>query len=318
MSWQQIDTALRASNSILISAHVNPDGDCIGAQMALAWYCKSLGKEVRVYNKTNPPKKFRFLDGWEIVSDEVPRRDWDTFVILDSSNPQRLGWDVSTISANTVIDIDHHRDNYRGGDINMVDPSAAATSLLLCEFFVAIKADFPIHVAEALYVGLISDTGGFRFANTDSRVLRAAADLVDRGVEPQKLNKQLFATFTSAGLALRAKVWQTLEYHFDGKLCLLVLDSSLIDKMGADYGDLEGMSDQTLGAEGVQVGMLIKIKGVETHFSMRSNGLVDVGIIAQNVPGGGGHACAAGCTLEMPFEEAKSKMLGFIEIALRG
>ncbi len=313
MTWKNLQEAIAKNSSFIISSHVNQDGDCIGSQLSLYWYLESLGKKVYIYNKDCVPAKFRYLKNSDKIMNTPPAEHYDALFVLDSSNPTRTGWDEWREAADELIIIDHHRDNSKEGVVNIVDYEAAATSEIIYHFYNDTGVDFPSYVADTLYVGILTDTGGFQFSNTSSSILRACADLIDRGADYVKNYKQSYASYSRPGLMLRSKIWSTLEYHFDNKLAVMEMDTGLIEEMGADYGDIEGMSDQALTASGVEVGLFIKYHEDGTHFSLRSSGGVDVGNVAKNIPGGGGHAFAAGCTIEAPYKEAKAYMLSLLE-----
>jgi phosphoesterase RecJ-like protein len=311
MTWAKLRDLAEGNNRILISAHVNPDGDSIGSQLAFYWYLRSLGKEATVYDRDSVPAKLAFLGDAEVITTVRPPGPFDVFVVLDSSNPNRLGWEGTASVAPLVVNIDHHRDNTHFGDCRVVDTDAAATGELIYRFFGDQGIDYPPAVAEALYTAIMTDTGGFRFANTNGRVLRTCAELADRGADCARAHRCVYASHSPNGLLLRARIWSTLRFHFGTRLCTMELPVAAIEELGAGYGDAEGMADMTVTATGTEVGMLIKYTATESHFSLRSNGNVDVGTIARDM-GGGGHECAAGCTLELPLEPARHHMFELI------
>jgi phosphoesterase RecJ-like protein len=212
-----------------------------------------------------------------------------------------------------VINIDHHRDNTLFGDVNIVQTNAAATAELVYHFLVHNNSDFPPHVAESLYTAIMTDTGGFRFSNTNSGILRICADLADRGASCSKVYERVYSSHSQRALLLQSRIWSTLKFFFDGKVCSMELPLSIIDELGAQYSDSEGMVDYTITAEGVEIGIMAKHTEKETHFSLRSKGKIDVGKIAQKITGGGGHSSAAGCTIEKPYPEALAEMLKILE-----
>lgn len=316
MIWDDLRSFIDKHNKFLISSHMSLDGDSIGSQLAFFWYLSSLGKEVTMCNHDPVPAKFKFLHNSEKMTVLPPQGSFDVLVILDCSNPKRLGWDINTISASNIINIDHHRDNTRFGTIDLVDTGAAATGEIIYDHFLHCGLSIPPFVAEALYTAIMTDTGGFRFSNTNSRILRKCADLSDIGANCAKVYERVYASHSQNALLLQSRIWSTLHFLMDGKVCIMEMAYSLINELGAQYSDSEGMSDFTSTAEGVYVGMLIKHNEKETHFSLRSKGKVDVGKIAQKIPGGGGHSNAAGCTIELPYAQALAKMLSIIETEL--
>ncbi len=311
-TWNELFALLRDHRSFLISSHVNPDGDCIGSQLALAWYLRSRGKEVVVYNADAVPNKLAFLEGSDLITNQRPARTFDVVAVVDASNPDRLGWTGYQSFAPKTVNIDHHRDNTRFADLNIVTPEVAATGVLLYQFFTSLSIEPPPAVAQALYAAIMTDTGGFRFGNTNGQVLRICADLADKGANCAEVYKRIYASYTPAGLILKSRIWSSLRFYNDNRVCSMEMPLDLAKQTGATYGDSEGMADYTIVAEGVEVGMLLKFNQEKTHFSLRSTGRVDVGKIARGISGGGGHSNAAGCTMQLPIEEARVAMLAII------
>lgn len=314
MNWNDIAHICHHNTTFLISSHVSMDGDSVGSQLAVYWYLRSLGKHVEIWDKDPVPRKFSFLGDVEVIHQgPIPQKSYDVFIILDCSSMARVGYDVRSLpEVRHIVNIDHHQDNKQFGDVNVVWTTSAATGELVYSFFESQGIDFPLHVAQALYTAIMTDTGGFRFSNTTARVFRICADLVERGVEGNEVYRRLFDSHTREGLILWSRVWSTLRYHFAGKVCTIELPLHLVDELGAMPCDTEGIADYTVMANGVEIGMFIKYNDHETHFSLRSRGHVDVGAIAQKVAGGGGHASAAGCTIPQPWLRAKEEMFSII------
>jgi bifunctional oligoribonuclease and PAP phosphatase NrnA len=317
MTWDNLKNCIERHESFCISSHLSLDGDCVGSQVAFYWYLRSLGKTAVVYNKDPLPAKFSFLHGVDCIGTAVPAAPYDALVVLDCSNPSRLGWDLrNALKDLPIINIDHHRDNTNFGTVNIVDGKASATGQILYRFFTENKIDFPPHVSDALYAAILTDTGGFRFPNTNASVLAICADLAARGANPSSIYENIYASHSLPGLMLHARIWSTLRYHCGGRVSTMELPYSLVQELGAVSSDSEGMSDCTIMAGDVEVGMLIKHNEKESHFSLRSKGRIDVGKIAQKIQGGGGHSSAAGCTIKQPFAPALAQMLGIIQEAL--
>ncbi len=318
MIWTDLSNLIAESNSFLICSHVSHDADNIGSQLSFYWYLKSLGKDVEIFNVDVVPRKFNFYTNIDQVSNTEPNRRFDVFVLLDSSNLSRSGWDKAATIADKIIDIDHHRDNNLFGTVSCVDTTAAATCQIVYRFFKENNIDFPEYVAEALYGGILADTGGFQFDNTSPEIFEIAADLSRRGVSTAKVYKKLYASNSIAGLTVRSIVWSTLKFYENNRVGIMVLEEGLLEKYGADRGDLEGMSDMAMTAEGVEVGIFAKPIGNEIRFSLRSVGTVDVGMIAASFSGGGGHKAASGCTsVDLSLEQAVDALLTLIRAELK-
>jgi phosphoesterase RecJ-like protein len=308
-----LNSAIDANDSFLISSHESLDGDCVGSQLAFLWYLKSKGKKAVCYCADPLPQKFAFLENSEFITQVKPQETFDVLMILDCSNVKRLGWDGQEAIAKMIINIDHHRDNTNFGALNFVNPAAAAAGEVIFSFFKENAVAIPKSVALALYTAIMTDTGGFRFCNTSASVLRACSELAELGVDCSGTYEKIYSSHTPQGLTLQSRIWSSLKFHLHGRVCSMDMPLSLLDEIGAVYSDSEGMVDHTVTAQGVEVGIMTKHAPGETHISLRSTGRVDVGKIAKSVSGGGGHNCAAGCTLKMPYEEAMAQMLGILE-----
>jgi bifunctional oligoribonuclease and PAP phosphatase NrnA len=318
MTWSDLRNFIDGHTSFLISSHLSLDGDCVGSELAFSWYLVSLGKKAVIYNQDPVPAKFAFLrDAGRISTGVPPSGGFDALAVLDCSNPRRLGWDPGALSDLPSVNIDHHRDNTRFGTVNIVDTHASATGALICRFFRDERIDFPPHVAEALYAAILTDTGGFRFPNTTAAILRTCAELADKGADPSKVYEKIYASHSATALLLQSRVWSTLAFYLDGKVCCMEMPLALLDELGAPYSDSEGLADCTITGSDVEVGILIKYTETETHFSLRSKGSVDVGRIAQKIKGGGGHSSAAGCTIMLPHGAAFEQMLSIVRQELR-
>jgi phosphoesterase RecJ-like protein len=309
MTWSDLSSVIERNSSFLISSHMSLDGDSIGSELAFLWYLRSLSKKVVVYNHEPVPPKFQFLEDSGLLRNEKPSQRFDVLLVLDCSNPKRLGWDGATSAASVIVNIDHHRDNVNFGNINIIRGDASATGQIIYDYFSSLRLEFPVSVAEALYTAILTDTGGFRFSNTTSAVLTICADLCSRGASCSKIYNLVYTSLSRSGLMLQARIWSTLTFYHGGAVCSMEMPYTLIEEVGATYGDSEGMADLTIIAAGVEVGMLIKYGPTQTHFSLRSTGRIDVGRIAKSIEEGGGHSSAAGCTMSIPFAEAKPKML---------
>jgi bifunctional oligoribonuclease and PAP phosphatase NrnA len=312
MIWDDFCRLVNENQRFLISSHLSLDGDSVGSQLAMVWYLTSRKKQVYVYNCDPVPRKFLFMENTEAISTIQPDEMPEVLIILDCSNLHRLGWNISRMPP-IIVNIDHHRDNTRFGTLNVIDDHAAATGAIIYNFFKECNISFPMHVAEALYTAIMTDTGGFRFSNTTSNILRICADLVDFGADSSKIYEKVYASYSPQALLLQARIWSTLKYYLNGKVCCMEMPLSILDEIGAVYSDSEGMADHTITVEGVEVGIMVKYSDTESHFSLRSKGNIDVGKIAQKIPGGGGHFSAAGCTINKPFHTAFPFLLDILK-----
>ena len=189
--------ALAAADRVLIATHENPDGDAIGSMTAAAGGLRQLGKEVRMYLEpaSTIPHEVSFLDteGLERDTDPADVAGW-TLLVVDCGNERRLGelHEALRASAGTVVDVDHHHDNSRFGDVNVVDGHASSTAEILARIFDGLGVEITPKIAEALYVGLVTDTGRFQYRTTSPEALRLAARLVEAGTDVHKVFERVF------------------------------------------------------------------------------------------------------------------------------
>ena len=232
MTWSELTENISNNGSFLISSHASLDGDCIGSELAMSWYLKSVGKKVTVFNHESVPQKFAFLQGASELTKDRPDGRFDVLLVLDCSNPKRLGWEGFEGMADLVINIDHHRDNTFFGAVNIVRNNAAATGQIIHDFFSSSAIDYPPTVAQALYTAILTDTGGFRFSNTSGDVLRICADLCDRGANASDIYDKVYESISPQGMvacnrAFGRRSLFTIMQPFVPWKCLMTLSNRL-------------------------------------------------------------------------------------------
>ncbi|MBR3722788.1 MAG: bifunctional oligoribonuclease/PAP phosphatase NrnA [Selenomonadaceae bacterium] len=301
---------LKAAKKIAITAHTNPDGDAIGSTLAMMRALKNAGKEAFVLIDDELPRHLSCLPGFnEIIRpNETDKITADILLVLDTAT-DRIGCVEKIVSAK-ILNIDHHVTNKGEHEATYVDATAAATAEIVFDLLKLMEVPLDIDIANCLYLGMATDTGFFKYANTKSRTLKAAADCLDAGVRPNEISEfteqKSFETVHTMVLALN-----TIELFANGKAAGIFLDEELTNKAETT----EGFIDQIRIIEGVDIAVLLKCKKAgECRVSMRSKGK-DVAKIAESF-GGGGHVRAAGATLKLPFEEAKRTIIDAITKAL--
>ncbi len=326
IDWSPIREAIEEGRNFLITSHVNPEADAIGSMVALARFLQGLSQSVRMVSPSAIPESCRFLDpAGEIVLFDPSRADAllraaDVVFIVDLSCWSQLGSFADPLKESSArrICIDHHQDPDEDiASVLIRDPSAAAAGVLIYELIRDLDGDMTPAIAEALYAAIITDTGSFRFANTDARALRIGADLVERGVRPELVYQKVFENRKWASAKLLAPVFTTLGKSVNGKLAWISATRKMLTETGANQGDMDGFIDQIRAIRGVEVCVFFKEadEGV-VRVSLRSNGSVDVQRFAQSL-GGGGHTRAAGLTVEGTVEEAIGKVIAGLESLVR-
>lgn len=302
---------LLAAQKLLITAHVNPDGDAIGSTLALAAFLRGRGKEAIVMIDDRLPKNLSFLPGYDkIVRPEEGRKsDAELLVILDTSL-DRIGEVEKAAEGLPVLNIDHHISNDGKADF-LYNDNRAATAEIVFEIVDRFGGEFTPEIAIPLYTGLATDTGFFKFSNTRPETLRAAARLLEAGVRPEKVSEALEEK-PEALVRGQAAALQTMELSYGGRVAGLYLDKEL----AASLESTEGFIDFVRVIEGVDIAVLVKC--MDENFcrvSVRSKG-IDVSKVAMKF-GGGGHIRAAGFSVKKPLAEAKKDVLEALGEALK-
>ena len=309
---EEIAALLLAQDKLVLCPHVSPDGDALGSTLALKMALEKAGKKVTVMVDDDVPKAFGFLPQIDCfvkpADDEVVEAD--LLVVLDASSLDRIGKVAQAVKAKAVANIDHHISNTQFADYLYLNTEAAATAEILCNLVEKLGITPDKDLATCLYTGIYTDCGSFRYANTTPGTMRAAAKLLEYGARPNEISDAL-GTNTRANIEMLGKVLQTLAFYNDGKISTLEINSDLYDK---DV-NTDNFISFARYIEGVDVAVLFKaVEPAVTRVSMRSQD-TDVAAIALSF-GGGGHIRAAGCTVELPLEQAKAKVLEAIGKAL--
>ncbi len=297
--------ALAAADRVLIATHENPDGDAIGSMAAAAGALRSLGKDVRMYLEPESviPHEVAFLDtdGLERTVDPDSLDGW-TLLALDCGNERRLGAQYPDLLSrcSPVIDVDHHHDNSRFGGVNLIDGGASSTAEILVRIFDGLGVEMTPAIAEALYVGLVTDTGRFQYRTTSPAALRLGARLVESGVDVHRVFERVFESIQPGKLRLLGRVIDHAVPYCDGRLLISHVTRDDLALVEGDEATTEGLIDHLRAVEGVQVAGLIREQVpladgslIPNRVSLRSRGLIDVSVIAR-LSNGGGHKQAAG------------------------
>lgn len=318
-------TALSRAQRVLLTTHVNADGDGAGCEVAVAEWLRWQGKDAWIVNPTPFPETFAFLlrdphwclDPGSPRAEEVARAA-DLALILDTSEPSRIGRVVHLIGDVPRMVIDHHPPGPGSvSGITLIDPEAGATGELVYDLISSSGKDWPPGVAPGLYVAILTDTGSFRFSNASPRIHRIAAELLERDVDPERTYRRVYADFPVRRLRLLHASLGQLEVDPGGDLAWMTVPASAYQALSATPDDLEGLVDYPRDLEGVQVGVLFREtpKGA-TKVSFRSTGNVDVNLLARGF-GGGGHAKASGALIDGPLEEVRETVLNVTREAIR-
>ncbi len=316
-AFAAIKKALKSAESALVVSHVDPDGDSIGSMIALGMVLEKMGLKADLYSEDGIPRIYRFLPGADRVVKELdPRRRYDLLFAVDSSDIKRLGDKVPFRKiAKTVINIDHHPDNTKYGDINYVEKSSS-TAELLYKLIKHFKLPIDREIAGNLYVALITDTGNYRYENTSVTTFDMAKEMLKAGVDTHAITTRIYDTKSIASVRLQAAALATLKATPDRKAAWAVVSKEMMERSGAKSEDLVGLVDQIRSIDGVEVAILFREDDGKVKVNFRSKEKVSVSAIAKRF-GGGGHIRAAGATLAGDLESAQKKVIAEVEKYLK-
>lgn len=289
---------VKTRRRFLVATHRNPDGDALGSALALGLGLERLGKSVTIYNADPVPYSLRFLPGAGRVTSHLSSRErFDASFVVDCSELGRVGEVFLSARKNlgTVILLDHHARGKRGGDIRVVDKKAASSGVVVHRLLSRLKVKISTAIATNLYVTLVADTGGFRYANTTSSVLSLASDLIQAGAVPDRINRALHESEPLPRLKLLAQALKRIELHADGRIGVVTVTQGMLRKAGATLEMADDFVDYPRSLASVEVAVLLRESPQGWRVSLRSKKRVDVGRMAALL-GGGGHVRAAGFT----------------------
>jgi nanoRNase/pAp phosphatase (c-di-AMP/oligoRNAs hydrolase) len=321
--WKEVSSFIRAHQSFIVTTHIHPEGDAIGSEVAMAAFLKDLGKRAIIVNSSPTPSDCLFLPLAEEIkvypSEYQPEMiaDADAVIIVDVNNWHHLGpfGDEMRRSPKPRVCIDHHQGrDEEFADIIVTDTEAAAAGLMVYDLIKYMAGTITQPIANAIYAAILTDTGSFRFSNTDERAFRAAADLCTLGVVPFDIYKKAFAKSWGAA-RLVGPALSTLESTADGRIAWIQVTRRMLEESGAEYEDSDSLLELVRPVRGVELCIAFKeVAGGKVKVSLRSNGGIDAFAIAKR-HGGGGHRMAAGMTTDGPMTEAIAVLVAECERA---
>ncbi len=299
---KDICSELKQKDKFLVISHASPDGDTLGSATALIRALRDMGKKADFSCDDVIDDKYAYLfEGLDNIG-FAP----EYYVSVDVASPQLLGKN-SEYEMDMVID--HHAINSLQGKIKFVDSTAATNTLIIFEIIKELGVKVCNKIADSLFTGLTTDTGCFKYSNTDPRTHRAAADLIEAGANAYSINKVMFDNKTKSGLKAEQYVFSNLEFHLDDKVVIAYMPQSLFTETGATEADLEGIPSMVRGIEGVRLAVTLKEKDTGLwKASVRGVAPYNAGKLCENL-GGGGHPGAGGCALTTSLEESRARLL---------
>jgi phosphoesterase RecJ-like protein len=278
-------------------SHVKPDGDTLGAGLALGLALKQLGKRVGYFQQDPVPRNLRFLPDAEFVARAVPADlPADTlWVFCDMSDFSRAGEFLPQIARENMLDIDHHLGNSHFGGLNYVIPTEASTGTCVLRLLHALDVEITPAIATCILTTIMTDTGAFMHTNTTADVLRMSAEMVELGADKPLITEEIFANKRFAATKLLGMALERAVLEDDGRYCWTVVDQAMLDNVQGDGEDTEEIIQHLRAVEGVEAAALFKDYDGAVRVSLRSSGRVNVQAAAATL-GGGGHFMASGLT----------------------
>lgn len=308
---------LERHRSFVLTTHVNPDGDAIGSEVAMSRWLRARGKSARILNDSPTPAAFGWLvageaiDTYEEALCEKRFEEADALLVLDTGNRQRIGRLARHLDRHVlpIAVVDHHVTHDGFGQVNVIEPQLASTASLVFELMAEAGVPLDLLSAEALYVGLFTDTGNFRYSNTDARAHRMAAALVEAGVDPSDVTSRVHATAPAGRLRFFGEALAALQMLEGGRLAVVEAGPEQFAKHGLAGADTEGLVDMPRAIAGVEVVALFsEVEPGKVKVSLRSTGNVTIDQVCSRF-GGGGHPHAAGVQMRGSREDAKARIL---------
>ncbi len=305
---------LLSKDKILILTHRSPDGDTIGSGYALAMALRKLGKNVKV-DCTDPfPEKYSYF------TDKLEKLEFDEeFVVsVDIADTKLLGEKLSDYADKIDLCIDHHGSNTKYAKEYYVEASAAAAAQVIAKLIRLMNVEFDKDIANAIYTGITTDTGCFRYTNVTAETHRIAADMIDCGAESGMINRLMFETKSRSRLEIERRVMDSIQFYLDGRCAIAYATIDMMKESGAVDSDMEGVSSLPRQIEGVMAGITLREKNNgKFKVSVRTTDELDASAICANF-GGGGHKAAAGCMITGTLNEAIEQIIEVVRQALEG
>ena len=308
---QAVADALRSNDRFLLVTHENPDGDALGSLLATKLALDAMGKdsEMYLYGDAPLPREYAFLGLEGILREPPPDADERVLVALDCANAERIGQDLTLLErAPLTLDIDHHHDNTRFGDITLVVPNASSTGEVLRDVFAELDVELTVKIAVALYTAVVTDTGRFQYTNTTPKAFRLAAELVEAGVDVHRIFQALYASIDFIKFKLIGKASERAQVLEGGRLVISYLERSDFTELGAAEAYAEGVIDSLRAIDGAEMVALIREPPRSDDAPARKVSLrssvdeIDVSAIARKSDGGG-HRQAAGFSSDASVDE---------------
>jgi len=320
VDWTPVRDALMASRKVHVVAHVCPDSDTIGSQIALSALLRALGVDVVMHNVDAVPRICRYLPTSELITsgkDFSHLSDCDTIVSVDAGSFSRLGLPKSYVQGKTMVNIDHHASNTDYADINKVDARYCATGAMMYDLIQACDVPLNSTMAASIYAAVVTDTSSFRNITTTADTHRMVAELLDAGADVAQASQEIYQNFRKERFDLLRDALDSLTLEHDGRSAWIAVPCHLYEASGMTGEDSEGFIDYARNIAGVRIAVFLREESPECwKMSFRSVPPYDVGRLASGL-GGGGHQYAAGCMIHGSFQHVREQVCDAIGACLQ-
>ena len=315
--------SIKAAGRILVTSHTDPDGDAVGSLLAMGMALIRLGKQTTLYNESPIPAVYQFLPCVGRIQRHLEASTaYDAAVVLDCGDLPRMGEGWRTVSrVPVIINLDHHISNTGFGNFSLVDGQACATAEIVFRLIRALAVPLDRDIATRIYTGILTDTGSFRFSNTNTAAFAISREMTELGVDPYNVAQHVFGSYSLGRIKLLNLALNSIEISRNGKLSLMTVTRRMLEDTQTQQEDVDGLINYARRIEAVRVAALIQEQAngratregrMRFHVSLRSDGTVDVAALA-GAFGGGGHHSAAGFQIEATLTDIKSSLLAWSE-----
>jgi phosphoesterase RecJ-like protein len=304
----QVVELIENKSTFGITTHIKPDGDGVGSSLGLCWLLRSLGKSAEVIVHGDVPPAYKSLPGADEIRDvKAIDAQYDAIFIIECSDLSRPG--IAGLESEFTVNIDHHATSEHFGTINWIDSTASAVGEMIYNLCKAIGGRVTKEIAECVYMALVTDTGSFHFSNTTDRTLKVASELIKAGVKPAAISEAVYNNYPWSRVELMRQVIGTIKRHDEGRIASMRQTLEMRKIADAVDGDNNGFVNIPLAARDVLASIYMREVGEDKYrVSLRSKGDINVARVAEKF-GGGGHANAAGCSVEGNWDEKEAEIV---------
>ncbi|NQU28594.1 MAG: bifunctional oligoribonuclease/PAP phosphatase NrnA [Candidatus Marinimicrobia bacterium] len=319
IDWKFVQQMIADADRILLTTHENPDGDGIGCASAMQYYLQDIGKDSRILCTSELPYEYGFFQHAKDYSlySKTKHAEWiagaDLAIVFDIGDFSRLRGIGEQLKINRIktLNIDHHIHTTNGNfSYDLIDLKAAATGEMLYDFFKTIyQGLLPLAIAEGIYTAIMTDTGSFRYSNTNQHCHAIAIECINAGIKPHAIYQQIYESSSIARVKLLGAILNNINFDFDGELAWFKIDQAMLDRCSATRSDVDGFTDFIRTIRGVEIALMIFQNGDDScRINFRSKGKYNIHGVAQEM-GGGGHPFAAGAVVAGSLDTVTEKVL---------